>query len=261
MPARCPICTQELEDANAVRRHTLVTHGGAAETAGGSWSSLPGPAGEPGWHPDPWNSTALRYWDGEGWSGRTAPLGGAPQEEAAPRKRWGGRSVAATARPPAPAPTWAPPPVATTPAATTPPTAPGYPAQGNPVGYAQPSWYPPAPEGTVLQAPAPVAPPPVGSPMDPMERPPAGDNGWSPAPPLATRPAATATAVDPWAPPPADPPPDPNGYDPWAPAPPHPRPQRLQLVGATPRRRAAGPQRLRLVGARPTVRRGGRDRR
>jgi hypothetical protein len=75
MAARCPICTTEMDDVDAVRRHTLIVHGKTtADSDGGTWSSVPGPEGEPGWQPDPWNHTALRWWDGSQWSGRTAPL-------------------------------------------------------------------------------------------------------------------------------------------------------------------------------------------
>lgn len=79
--ARCPICTMELNDVDAVRRHALIDHGLTAEsTGGGGWMTVPGPAGEPGWQPDPWNSAAMRWWDGQQWSGRTAPLGSAPAD-------------------------------------------------------------------------------------------------------------------------------------------------------------------------------------
>src|ERR1700730_2013202 len=137
MAARCPICTQELEDANGVRRHTLVAHGVVAGSASGAWSTLPGPSGQPGWHPDPWNSSSLRYWDGEQWSGKTAPIGSAPEEAVVEHKRrWGRGTPAMAAAVPtaAPvAPTGAPP--AWAPAPTGPPV----------WGAPQAPWEPPAP--------------------------------------------------------------------------------------------------------------------
>jgi hypothetical protein len=99
MAARCPICTTEMDDVDAVRRHTLVVHGKAtAASEGGTWASVPGPEGEPGWLPDPWNHTALRWWDGTQWSGRTAPLASAEVAEeiasaAAPAKPGGLRGL------------------------------------------------------------------------------------------------------------------------------------------------------------------------
>jgi len=36
---------------------------------------LPTPAG---WFPDPWNSAAVRFWDGRAWTGHTAWPGPAP---------------------------------------------------------------------------------------------------------------------------------------------------------------------------------------
>jgi len=74
-----------MDDVNAVRRHTLVEHGvSTAEPGGpaGEWSSVTGPAGQPGWHPDPWNASGLRWWDGAQWSGQTAPIGTSPPGEA-----------------------------------------------------------------------------------------------------------------------------------------------------------------------------------
>src|SRR5580704_13049379 len=97
MAARCPICTTEMDDVDAVRRHTLVVHGKAtAASEGGTWASVPGPEGEPGWLPDPWNHRALRWWDGTQWSGRTAPLASAEVAEeiasaAAPARAGGWR--------------------------------------------------------------------------------------------------------------------------------------------------------------------------
>jgi len=82
MAARCPICTTEMDDVDAVRRHTLIVHGKATEASDdGTWSSVPGPGGQPGWQPDPWNHTAVRWWDGTQWSGRTAPLASAEVAE------------------------------------------------------------------------------------------------------------------------------------------------------------------------------------
>ncbi|HVM64099.1 MAG TPA: DUF2510 domain-containing protein, partial [Acidimicrobiales bacterium] len=131
MAARCPICTQELEDVGAVRRHTEAVHGMAP--SGDGWSSLPGPSGEPGWRPDPWNSNSLRYWDGQQWSGKTAAIGSVT-DEAAPQqhKRWWGhhpKSPDAAAQP-GPAGVGAPPAAAVPPGApyqAGPPAAP-YPA-------------------------------------------------------------------------------------------------------------------------------------
>jgi hypothetical protein len=60
MAARCPMCTVELEDVNAVRRHTLVEHGLSTAPEAGGWTPVSGPPGEPGWHPDPWNTSSLR---------------------------------------------------------------------------------------------------------------------------------------------------------------------------------------------------------
>ena len=82
--ARCPICTQEFPDANAVRRHTLIEHGVSSAAEAGGWTPVSGPAGEPGWHPDPWNASSLRWWDGTGWSGKVAPIGAPPPPEAPP---------------------------------------------------------------------------------------------------------------------------------------------------------------------------------
>ena len=104
MAARCPICTQEFLDANAVRRHQLVVHGLTAETGSAGWTEVPGPKGEPGWHADPWNASKLRWWDGRAWSGNTMPLPEQPAAEPAATApaAWGEAPVAP--QPPAPGP-------------------------------------------------------------------------------------------------------------------------------------------------------------
>ena len=54
MAARCPICTLELEDANAVRRHTLVAHGVSTGPAGERVvARCPGPPERTGLAPGP----------------------------------------------------------------------------------------------------------------------------------------------------------------------------------------------------------------
>jgi len=92
MPARCPICSMELADVNAVRQHTRAEHStGPDQDTSQGWVSVAGP-GPAGWYPDPWNSRSQRYWDGTQWSGRTAPLDAPPEPTpepamAAPRAR------------------------------------------------------------------------------------------------------------------------------------------------------------------------------
>lgn len=88
MAARCPICTQELEDAKAVRHHAQDVHGVPATA---EWSSMPGPGEQAGWYQDPWNASALRFWEGNMWSGKTAargtvPEGPTPTEK--PKRHW-----------------------------------------------------------------------------------------------------------------------------------------------------------------------------
>jgi protease PrsW len=56
LPARTPIAS--------------ATHGPAATPAQAAASHPPPPAG---WYPDPWRHARLRWWDGQAWSGYTAP--------------------------------------------------------------------------------------------------------------------------------------------------------------------------------------------
>ncbi len=46
----------------------------ARAEAAGTWAATAVSLPKPDWHPDPWNPTAqLRWWDGAGWTGWTAP--------------------------------------------------------------------------------------------------------------------------------------------------------------------------------------------
>jgi hypothetical protein len=42
------------------------------------------PAAPPGWHPDPWAAAALRYWDGQQWTGHVSGMPGASAPAALP---------------------------------------------------------------------------------------------------------------------------------------------------------------------------------
>jgi hypothetical protein len=46
---------------------------------------------EPGWYDDPWNAANIRRWDGEGWTGETAPKPAAAPREARPKAQRGWR--------------------------------------------------------------------------------------------------------------------------------------------------------------------------
>jgi len=95
MPARCPICSMELADVNAVRQHTRAEHStGPDQDTSQGWVSVAGP-GPAGWYPDPWNSRSQRYWDGTQWSGRTAPLDAPPEPTPEPAMAAAGPVMAA----------------------------------------------------------------------------------------------------------------------------------------------------------------------
>ncbi len=236
MAARCPICTQELENVRAVRRHAAEAHG--VPGSEDEWSPLPGPEGQPGWYTDPWNSNALRFWDGHQWSGKTAVPGEVPEGPVMPeqKRRWGRGPAApapqsppvaapqpagwsppgaiATMAPPPPAAApqgWAPPPAPTEQSAPAAALAPGPHAPTVPDAPSPAAWAPPAPDPAPSPAAwAPPAPGPAPSPAWAPANGPAEPSVWAPVPP-----DAGPAAPDAWAPAASDA--AQAGPDAWAP--------------------------------------------
>jgi hypothetical protein len=58
--------------------HAAVTESGlgAVETAPAAPTAYPEPKASAGWFPDPGGAAALRYWDGQQWTGHTTPTPG-----------------------------------------------------------------------------------------------------------------------------------------------------------------------------------------